>query len=1094
MIIMPLSVILMIFIFVIYLYVVKLIIMILNSISEGIMGCGGKDVTLEVFESYLKKLLHVIDKLPNLDKEKAVMILKNSANHYYELTVGQTLHTEYFQAPVVSQCQESVNNFPAPLLDSSSPFSPLAVPGSVESPIKAHTKLESEAILAEITDLAGSQHLTCLTGDENTAGSESWDRHLENTNTQLPVFSQSLASASHTISPRCALCSKLFASTKEVTDHYQPVSCIGCKKELCNKDIFAIHYHACKGIKHYQAKIRTNPALTGSELSDPHNNKPSNLVDKKSSGKKQTYKCHECSKSFVTAFQLNKHLKGHNDNNCDKCDAKFAKRKLLVNHLKTVHYISTAENYYLCNFCPRKFVKRPSLWAHYSEHTVGSQVVCLKCGQIMEDAEMMARHTQEHQTSARHTCERCGEFFARKQQYLAHIVGHEKYRCKLCGKDFSSKKKLKLHKNVEHDSNNTLPSKSKVDNIIASANHNYTCVVCLQNYKNKTLFNAHDCSKDGKKNEKNKAISKEVSVKLSSSKYKCRFCEFEHKKSSAVVRHARIHRNKKRFVCELCGTAFSAHYTLKEHRIYVHSEDRKFPCDKCDKTFKARNALIRHEKQVHSDAREHVCHCGQMFKRATHLKRHVATSHKGETLEPSVNTEPVPAADKGWAETGDTTHEVKFKSNWDSTNKFGIPAAVALDVVTSLDLNVRMMEHRHQEAKEKGLGKVETEKPAVHTVSEPEHRVDREGREVSQSGYNGHSDYSRLGYSQAGHARYHAHPGSQTERFLSPGSLLESSSHSRYYPASLPRQDKEFDIHSDKLYLQQQGVGPQDKMYLSPPAPTSNTGLDRNYPIDDRAYSHGLVSRSCEDVGSQIPRTSAASNLDPLFTDAGPADLTMTRSSMSGPSPREASHYSRHHPSRLRYSNYTSAAISRTASSSSTPSYPSHSYPHRLQDFRPGTSHHNISGISSRNIEQVHSGMDSLDDPYRPLSELSYSQRQQGHYMDTSMDNYLPHDREELELSQCDKKKLYKNDKFYRTGEHQDVMNTSHREEGVLLPPLLALAPHHQHSHHHPHTPSGGGQASVSPQNIKLDYLCGSQSDQIASQYIQDGIDYNNII
>ena len=82
--------------------------MIWYSLSEDVMGCGGKDVTLEVFESYLKKLLHVIDKLPNLDKEKAVMILKNSANNYW-----LTLHTEYFPAPqVVSQGQDSVNNSP----------------------------------------------------------------------------------------------------------------------------------------------------------------------------------------------------------------------------------------------------------------------------------------------------------------------------------------------------------------------------------------------------------------------------------------------------------------------------------------------------------------------------------------------------------------------------------------------------------------------------------------------------------------------------------------------------------------------------------------------------------------------------------------------------------------------------------------------------------------------------------------------------------------------------------------------------------------------------------------------------------------------
>merc|ERR1719189_2990911 len=107
----------------------------------------------------------------------------------------------------------------------------------------------------------------------------------------------------------------------------------------------------------------------------------------------------------------------------------------------------------------------------------------------------------------------------------------------------------------------------------------------------------------------------------------------------------------------------------------------------------------------------------------------------------------------------------------------------------------------------------------------------------------------------------------------------------------------------------------------------------------------------------------------------------MTRSSMAGPSSREASHYSRQHPSRLRYSQYTNAANSGASSTSS--SYPSHSYSHRLQDFsRPGPSHINSPDIPPRNIEQVPSGLDSLDDSYRPLSQLSYSHRQQSHYMD----------------------------------------------------------------------------------------------------------------
>ena len=93
--------------------------------------------------------------------------------------------------------------------------------------------------------------------------------------------------------------------------------------------------------------------------------------------KAQSHTCGECGKAFLTAFQLNKHRLGHSHNNCDKCDAKFAKRRLLVHHLKTVHYIATAEKYYACNFCSRKFVKKPSLWGHLAEHTSGEQVKSL---------------------------------------------------------------------------------------------------------------------------------------------------------------------------------------------------------------------------------------------------------------------------------------------------------------------------------------------------------------------------------------------------------------------------------------------------------------------------------------------------------------------------------------------------------------------------------------------------------------------------------------------------------------------------------------------------------------------------------------------
>ena len=42
------------------------------------MVCGGTETSLEIYKNYLKKLLLIIDKLPRLKKEKAVIMLSSS--------------------------------------------------------------------------------------------------------------------------------------------------------------------------------------------------------------------------------------------------------------------------------------------------------------------------------------------------------------------------------------------------------------------------------------------------------------------------------------------------------------------------------------------------------------------------------------------------------------------------------------------------------------------------------------------------------------------------------------------------------------------------------------------------------------------------------------------------------------------------------------------------------------------------------------------------------------------------------------------------------------------------------------------------------
>ena len=179
----------------------------------------------------------------------------------------------------------------------------------------------------------------------------------------------------------------------------------------------------------------------------------------------------------------------------------------------------------------------------------------------------------------------------------------------------------------------------------------------------------------------------------------------------------------------------------------------------------------------------------------------MATSHKGETNIVPNEGIGVTISDKNWTNDTENMENTRYKSNtnWESNNKFsGIPASVALDVVTSLDLNMKNLEHK-QERQESGVkvGKYDKDKQSLITNHDREY----------------HPDYSGLGYGQPSH--HH-------RQYM--GHQLDTPSASRYYPgpsvvqsSSRPQGDKEFDLH-EKLYLQQHQQS-QDKMYVSPPPP-----------------------------------------------------------------------------------------------------------------------------------------------------------------------------------------------------------------------------------------------------------------------------------
>lgn len=194
-------------------------------------------------------------------------------------------------------------------------------------------------------------------------------------------------------------------------------------------------------------------------------------------------------------------------------------------------------------------------------------MVCLKCGEFLENSEALERHTISHRLKAKYNCERCPEFFARKQQYAKHLETHDKYACEFCGNSFSSRRRLSAHhakkicRKAEPEPPRQLSSSSHPD---PNRREGAREVVAAASLPAASMPTASMPAASLSAQAPEKAY---IKVK---NKFRCRVCVYEHVKASKVERHARSHGDLRKFVCELCGAAFKALVALKDHREYLH--------------------------------------------------------------------------------------------------------------------------------------------------------------------------------------------------------------------------------------------------------------------------------------------------------------------------------------------------------------------------------------------------------------------------------------------------------------------------------------------------------------------------------------------
>ena len=297
----------------------------------------------------------------------------------------------------------------------------------------------------------------------------------------------------------------------------------------------------------------------------------SNKVDSTIHTDEKDLTCKICTREFVDAEDLKKHLYRHIETNtkpsltCQVCDSAFPDQPSLTEHLLNDHKSDDPNTCVICNkeyATPRKYKK------HMLCHVVNKRYMCELCSKSCPSPSKLQRHLLSH-------------------------TGQKPHLCVICSRQFSTASNLKKH------------------NLIHSGDKLYTCDRCCKRFSQASNLKEHMLTHSEQK------------------QWSCEICQAEFKTSARLKTHMRlVHIGDKRHSCEICSKSFNQPSKLRRHML-SHTGERPFVCSVCDMAFTTSGNLKKHGF-THTGEKPFSCHlCSRAFAQSGNLKYHMLT-HKKE--------------------------------------------------------------------------------------------------------------------------------------------------------------------------------------------------------------------------------------------------------------------------------------------------------------------------------------------------------------------------------------------------------------------------------------------------------------------------------
>ncbi|CAH0554532.1 unnamed protein product [Brassicogethes aeneus] len=210
---------------------------------------------------------------------------------------------------------------------------------------------------------------------------------------------------------------------------------------------------------------------------------------------------------------------------------------------------------------------------------------CEVCSKTFSKGSYLTQHRKAcHSGDKPFKCKKCGKRFSSKEECDVHYqkhMGSKQFQCNYCEKQFNYKIDIRR------------------DESLHTGQKPYACSVCAKGFDRRDHMRRHELihARKGQKSKEQVEVPLQI---LITTPYSTFTVPLEKEKKTV-------------FDCEVCSKTFSKGSYLIQHRKACHSGDRPFKCKKCGKRFSTKEECDVHY-QKHMGSKQFQCnYCEKQF-------------------------------------------------------------------------------------------------------------------------------------------------------------------------------------------------------------------------------------------------------------------------------------------------------------------------------------------------------------------------------------------------------------------------------------------------------------------------------------------------